>query len=1311
MKNQSVIMLLLAQIFSSAAFAAEWKHHGETQNCFIENIGQFDARNQWPGSRILYAWDAGPFQVYFTAEGITYRLDKKNRPPRRDKSRPFESEQEWMQWLEMRRSVQMTSDVIHIIWQEARSDVKITARQPRPDYFNYSMGSNNISYHFARAYEQLVFENLYDRIDLIYEFHPRGGLKYSFILHPGADVSQIKLRYHGTASPELDEHGNLQLATQYGPIIDHAPITFYYGNAIKQIPCTFHLHNNILTFQVESYDTKSSIVIDPWTVFPSSPNSNKVWEVETDAAGNVYTYSGDMPITLRKYNSSGVLQWTYLTSWDSSGYWIGGMVVDPAGNTYMTSGSNGEIRKINTAGVQQWYNNPNLLTAYEYWSPRFNCDLTRLLIGGTRLLFGLPFPTITGTIMEINLNNGALMSTTVVAYGNLFSIPPNIQEVSTLAPAPNGNFYFLTLDTIGAINSTLSTILFKTGTGYNFDYYIPGYGFGTKQPISSLRASNVYVYSTNGVTLHQRDLNTGQVLASAAVPGGISTTTLFGTKLQGNSGLDLDSCGFIYVGSGNAVLKYNASLNLVATATTPGPVYDVDVNSNGEVIACGPGYVASLSMNACQPLAYICSTTLLASATSTPASCDGSCNGTATATAIGGSPPFTYLWSNGATTQTITGLCAGTYTVTITGSNQATATATTTVTAPAAISSSMQVTAATCGLNNGTASVVVTGGTPPFTYLWNPGGLTTASLTNLAPGVYYVLITDNNGCTHTDSAVVNSIGGPVATISATDVSCHGGNDGNAQVVVTSGSPPFSYLWSTTPPQTTAQATNLTAGNYTVTITDAFNCTLTLSVTVNEPPPLVAVASQLSPEYCGLINGIAAVTVNGGTPGYTYLWNDISAQTDSVAYNLTAGVYTVIVTDNNGCTQTATVSITGIPGPDVSISGIINPLCFGDNTGSAIAVVISGTPPYTFLWNTIPPQTTAVAVNLGVGTYTVVVTDSAGCKDSATVNITSNPALTATIISQSPAQCGLQNGTATVQAAGGLPPYSYSWSTMPVQSGPVAVNLPAGIYTVTVTDANGCTQTATVTITATAAVQASVNAIAGCGEGNGTVTVTVNAGTPPYSYQWTPGGFLSATVSNLNSGTYTVLITDASGCTFVSSVTLTNYSVPAVTITPDVTILAGSAIQLQATGGISYQWSPAAGLSCTACADPLASPATTTTYCVTVTNADGCTASACVKVTVDDACGDLFIPSAFSPDGAHHPENEKLCLYGRCIQTVEWAIYTRWGQQVFRTTNPKECWDGTFNGKRMNTGVYVYYLKATLTNGIQISRSGDITLIR
>lgn len=1515
-------------VFCLQADASEWTSGWENPKAFIKNDGQFAI----PGSdaKAIYAVDDGGTMIYFTKTGITWTFIEK-KPKEKDK---YENEEEEEKEKKEKGNAEVKKDIKSFSWQGANPDPQLIASEETPYYFNYGIQDKSFSY--LKGYKKITYKNLYPNIDVEYVFHPHDGIKYSLILHPGADISVVKMVYNDKVT--LNSAGEIHLSTKFGDLVDHAPVTFYENNTNEKIESKFVRKGKTISFQLGNYDNTRTVIVDPWTQNPVLNNARKIWETETDLAGNVYIYGGDMPFRLLKYNSTGTLQWTFTPAsptWDSANYWVGGFITSPAGDSYMTSGSNGEIRKINTAGVQQWYNNPNSLTSYEYWSLAFNCDLTKLVIGGTRLTFGFPV-TIRGVVMDINLANGALVTTRVVAYGSSSSIPPTIQEVSSICMAPNNNFYFLTLDTVGSINNALTTVNFKARTLYNFDYYIPGYGFGTKQPISAIRANANAFYTLNGATIHKRDLNTGAVTATAAIPGGSNTATFWGTRVNGNGGLDIDANGNVYVGSVNQVVKYDANLNQLAVYPVSFAVYDVDVNSNGEVAACGygggNGYIQTIAASAGAQMSYVCSNNVTTTASSTNILCNGQCTGTATANPSGGTPPYTYLWTGGQTTQTATGLCAGTYTVTVTDAGSTTATATVTITQPTALTSSVQSqTNVLCnGQCNGAATITVSGGTPGYTYSWSPpggtsatitglcaatytctitdangctrtqtvtitqptaltssvvtqtnilcfgqctgsatitagggtpgytynwapsggttvtatglcantytctitdangctrtqtvtitqpasaitasatatntgctsstgtttvtasggtggltyswvpGGQTSTTATGLGVGTYTVYVTDANGCTQTATATVNTTGGPTASISSSsNPSCNGGTNGSATATATGGTSPYTYSWSNS--QTGANTTGLGNGTYTIYVTDANGCTSTQTVTITQPSAITASASSTN-TGCTTNTGTATVTASGGTGILTYSWAP-GGQTSATATGLGAGTYTVFITDANGCTQTANTIVNTAGGPTASIASSGDPLCNAGSTGNATATATGGTGPYSYSWNN--GQTNANATGLGAGTYTCYVTDANGCTSITTVTLNQPPAIVASTVSTG-TNCGQSTGSATVTASGGTGALTYSWAPSG-GTGTTANNLGAGVYTVYVTDANGCTQTATATVTNTNGPSVSVASTTDplCNGGNnGNATVSATGGTSPYTYLWS-NGQTNAMATGLAAGTYTVTVTDASGCTNVITVTITQpgaivpnvsatnascgnadgtataaatggtgaltyfwnptaqttqtatgltagtYTVtitdannctqtatisvgssggPTATISSSVTITQGASTTITAGGGGTYSWTTGENTSAIT-----VSPVQTTTYCVIVSDSNLCSDSACTTVFVDVTCGEFFIPTAFSPnnDGV----NDFFRVKSNCITEFYLAVYDRWGEIVFETTDPAVGWDGTYKnqGKEMDMAVFVWRVEATLLNQAEpISEKGNVTLMR
>ena len=600
----------------------------------------------------------------------------------------------------------------------------------------------------------------------------------------------------------------------------------------------------------------------------------------------------------------------------------------------------------------------------------------------------------------------------------------------------------------------------------------------------------------------------------------------------------------------------------------------------------------------------------------TPVLCFGASTGSISSTTTGGSPPYTYAWSNAAATSSLSNLAAGVYSVTINDQSGCGIVLDTTVAQPAqALSATLVETDIKCfGQSTGSARATGTGGTAGYTYSWNTSPVqTTATAGNLMAGNYTVSVTDAHGCTLTSTIAVNQPASALAiTASHIDVLCYGNNTGNATVTASGGTTAYTYNWSTVPVQTTATASNLTANTYTITVTDANLCSASLSATISQPASPLTVRDTLTAPICfGQAAATAKALPTGGTPGagYTYLWNTAPTQSTQSITNVQPGNYTVTVTDGNSCTASASIAIATPPTALAVTTAPVNVLCFGQNTGSITANASGSYGGYTYVWSTTPAQNTATASQLIAGNYTVTVSDLNGCTATA-ADVVTQPASALTFTtSKTDVLCfGNNTGAASVTANGGTTTYNYLWSTNPQQTTAAITLLTAGNYAVTVTDANACTASSAITISQPAAALQATSLISNIqchGNTNGSIQITTTGGTSAYTYQWTPAGS-GANETNLSAGNYAVTITDANNCSFaLSNLTITEPA--ALQINTAITNVSCPAhgdgkIISSVAGGVQpylYNWNNGETLA----VDTLLSGGN---YQVTITDANGCT---------------------------------------------------------------------------------------------------------
>ncbi|MCC7301045.1 MAG: gliding motility-associated C-terminal domain-containing protein [Bacteroidia bacterium] len=442
--------------------------------------------------------------------------------------------------------------------------------------------------------------------------------------------------------------------------------------------------------------------------------------------------------------------------------------------------------------------------------------------------------------------------------------------------------------------------------------------------------------------------------------------------------------------------------------------------------------------------------------------------------------------------------------------------------------------------------------------------------------------------------------------------------------------------------------------------------------------------------CNPCSGTSTVTPNGGTPPYSYTWNTVPVQTTQTATGLCPGTYIVTVSDA-ACLAGMDTIVISSPNPVTAGATSTNVACFGQSTGTATATPSGGTAPFTYNWSP-SGGTNSTATGLTAGTYTVTITDANGCTATATVTITQPGQLLATASALVNVTCaGGTNGSAGVNPAGGTPPYSYLWSPSS-QTLQTATGLAAGIYTVTITDVNGCSTTATVTVTQPAPMSAPTTTAADtCGMSTGSVNVNVTGGTGPYTYSWAPVNGNGAALGNLNGGTYTVTITDANGCTTTATGTVNSLAGPTAAFT--VNPMAGSSstpfsVTDGSTGGsgniIAWFWN-FGDSSFTSQNPPTQYLQGSGTHCIelVVVSNLGCrdTANICLEI-VDS----ISVPNVITPNGDSH--NEYL-VFDNLDQFPgsRIVIYNRWGNLIYETADYLNNW----NAMDVSDGVYYFVL--------------------
>lgn len=570
--------------------------------------------------------------------------------------------------------------------------------------------------------------------------------------------------------------------------------------------------------------------------------------------------------------------------------------------------------------------------------------------------------------------------------------------------------------------------------------------------------------------------------------------------------------------------------------------------------------------------------------------------------------PVSYLWTTGATGNSLSGLGPGVFSVTATDRFGCKDSIDVLITQPpTTFNISTSSTDVTCyGNQDGTITLNISGGTPSYDVLWWSSGSNNTLLTGLESGVYPYSVVDSNGCILSDSLTINEPPQLNLTLSQVDsVKCHGQLNGSIEVNGSGGTLPHVYNWSNA--QIGSVANNLGAGIYEVTLTDGNSCTKTLTGISVLQPAMMLHNTSISAAICQSFTGEASVLSTGGTQPYSYNWSN--GMTGSTLSNVQAGNYQVIISDANFCKDSLALNIPEFSS-HVNISPSITPAsCIGASDGIISFEGQGGFPPYDYHISTLSVDTNYIE-GQPIGFYTLIITDSLTCKDTTVIEITAPDPLLVSAYVTNPSCTNDSDGVVSMTTLGGTTPYHYDWSSGDSTS--TIYNQPSGLLTVTVTDFKGCQKVQSVsvinpnplTITMTNIQDVKCN-----GTQTGSATALVAGGTGSYTYFWTPSGEATAAADQLHQGMNYVLVRDSNFCLATDSVFLNQPNQIMSSSSPDTLVCSNETILIEAyasggTGPYNYNWSHGLGAGQL----QFISPTTSTVYNVTITDANGCSDS-------------------------------------------------------------------------------------------------------
>ena len=881
---------------------------------FIKNNGQFN--NDIPnGNNIEFGYVNGDEKVYFTSTGLTYHIEKVY---------PLTHEQkERMERGDVKGLKPAEKYYVNVSWENANQNIVIEESEKQSWY--HSFGEEKFK---SDCFKKITYKNVYNNIDIEYVFtnDKTYGIKYNVILNPGANINDVKIKYSGDVKGISIKKGEVIIKTPVDDIVEHAPISFQNNNKVES---NFVLNNGIIGFAFPNgYDTNQKLTIDPWVSNITLATNNYGYDVDFDFAGNYYVFGGIGPFLIAKYSPAGALIWTFggvvaSQSWTSLGDYptykfVGNFVVDKfSGKSFEGEGLNNtvgiRIVRIDANGLYDNFITTANNTWRELWDMGFYCNTGNIFgIGGStggNTSAGIVNQT-NSTILAQNFTGNASAGQDVVSHaidpaGTVFFTFAGATIVNNKIMRTNATFN-------GNIWNLPSTYTSFSEAGNKNNYVgstLPG---GCSNGFNALASSTNFLYYYDGFNLAAYNKTTGAK---------VGFTTIAGNTALRQGGIAVDNCENVYIGGNNVILSFHFTGTSFVTlpsipsgaTTTNKFIYDIKFSESTNLLyVSGSGFggvYSAINSNTCTIIQL----------SVTPV-CVGNNNGSAVASLTTNipAPLVTYSWTNSSgaivsltnnsplLTNTATALTNGNYTLyaQINAPCGPVITQTFNINCVCSVTAAATSSCVTSGISTSLSLGAIAGySTIPITYSWaGPGSYSTApaasanqTLATAANGIYTLTVV-SPACTGSGTVMVISPSSFTPSIVNSSVSCYNGSNGTASVSAITGTStaPYAYLWSNT--QTAVQATSLTAGNYTCSVTDAMGCTYSATTTIIQPAQAFLTLGNTSVTCNNGSTGTASVATIpiANTGPYTYTWTSNPVQTSSLATGLTAGTYTCIL---------------------------------------------------------------------------------------------------------------------------------------------------------------------------------------------------------------------------------------------------------------------------------------------------------------------------------------------------------------------------------------------------------------------------------